>query len=143
MRLVDEVEISVLITRYVDEVDPDGYLVNADQLIEDELLSPYAFIQIVAGDVDPTIGQFDYVYLNGEETQIGIMSGARLDFRPFTFFFDVRELRFPDGSVDASGQLIPAENTIVIDIDAKGRTIIHASRITRRHSLRWSDYLTC
>lgn len=114
----DEVEISVLITRYVGEVDAEGYLLDADDLIEEERLSPYAFIQLVAGDIDPTVGQFDYVFLNGTETQVGTMSGAPLDFRPFTFFFDVRELRFPDGSVDAMGRLIPVENTIVIDIDA-------------------------
>ncbi len=114
----DEVEISVFVSRYIDEVNAEGRLVNADQLIEENLLSPYAFIQLVAGDVDPTIGQFDYAYLNGTETQVGILSGVPLDFRPFTFFFDVRELRFPDGSVDANGYLIPAENTIVVDIDA-------------------------
>lgn len=114
------VEITVEIDRYVGEVDAEGYLLYPDDLIETGALSPYAFVQIAAGDVNEGIGQYDYVYLNDPELAepIGIMAGVANEFRLFTYFLDVRKLKFPDGTLDENDELIPAENTVYIDIDA-------------------------
>lgn len=114
----DEIEISFPITRRFGDTDAEGRLLDPDALIEADLLPPYAYVQIAAGDVDNSINQYDYVYLNGETQPVGIMTGEGGKFRLYTFFFDIRNLRFPSGAKDAEGDLVPRENVVVIDVDA-------------------------
>lgn len=117
----NRVDINVVVDRYVGPVDANGYLVDADGLIDAGAVEPYVSLQIYAG-VDRDLQKYDYVYLNDPSlaTPVGIMSKAawqtQSQVRLFTFMVDVRKVKFP--RLDGSGSVVPAVNTVSVDIDA-------------------------
>lgn len=125
---------NIEIDRVVGRVDTEGYLIDADKLIQNGLLSDKAHLQLLVYDVDEdyagsdVVREIDRVYLNGHF--IGTLSGANDTWSVTRFDFDIRYLKFARSSCVEYGGATKqdylsachsaptvAQNEIRIDID--------------------------
>ena len=119
----DEVEITIKTTRYVGEVDGDGYLMNLagpDGLIERKMVPENLILLIQAGDVDRTINQVDVVYFNPDDFPdiiAHLQTTGPQEWAITTIQIPIERVRFPADPSDG-GTVVPRENVIRIDIDA-------------------------
>lgn len=111
--------IEVKIDRYVGEVDGNGHLLNVDELIANNVVSPKATIRLPAWDIDLYGGggvyqpEHDRIFFNGED--LGLLTGDNGIWKMNEFEVDISKLKFPS----RSGNGRPAEvvNEIRINID--------------------------
>lgn len=114
---------SIGVTRHLGELNPDGTLKYAKELVDAGRLSPKAKLVMPAYDVDSAaVGtqtrrpERDKVLFNGVE--IGQLTGTNEAWTLNTFEVDINKVRFaPRAAVGSEPQ--PAENEVVIQIDTE------------------------
>lgn len=112
----------IAIDRYVGEVDGNGYLADAQMLIDNKVVSPKARLVMPAFDVDssaspppPYAPEIDKVYLNGKLLP-KILTGSNNTWIMNEFEVDVRDVKFPSRGTPGN-KPTGAKNTVRIDID--------------------------
>jgi pimeloyl-ACP methyl ester carboxylesterase len=109
------------VTRHVGELNDDGTLKYADELISAGLLSPTATLMMAAYDIDANpqnttnrLPEVDRVFFNGED--LGVLKGTNNAWTINTFEVDIRKVRFP--ARGPTGETpTPAGNQVWISID--------------------------
>lgn len=114
-------EFDIEITRHAGELNPDGTLRDAAQLIADGLLSSEATLTMPGFDVDsravlppPDQPERDRVLFNGEE--IGFLDGENGLWKLNTFQVDIRKVKFAARGAPGTTPT-GARNHVVIHID--------------------------
>ncbi|MCO5204717.1 MAG: hypothetical protein M9928_06785 [Anaerolineae bacterium] len=116
-------EIELNVTRYVGEVDGDGYLVNPNQLINDGILAPTITVMMPAYDIDyvspdPDIPpERDLVQFN--TSSLGFLTGSNNVWKLNTFQIPIDEIKFPEAA-PRNASITPRTNLITVDIDILG-----------------------
>lgn len=116
--LVFDIEVD----RFVGDVDGNGFLLDAQTLISNKVVSPKARLIMPAFDVDsgaappaPFAPEIDKVFLNGEELS-KILTGVNNTWIMNEFEVDIRDVKFP--ARGAPGQKpAGARNEVRIQID--------------------------
>lgn len=112
--------INVPVNRVVGEVNSDGALQTPQELIDNQVVSEYATVKIMAYDVDHEGGDPQYrperdkVYLNGEE--IGYLEGSDKEWREQTLSVPIRLLHFGRKS-NSGGPSLYSDNELKIEVD--------------------------
>lgn len=144
--------IDVPIRRYVGKTDANGYLLNANSLIANGIVSKTASIFMPVFDIDdqPFINDFfdcdsdgivddmlthevDEVFLNGEK--IGTLKGDSLVWYLNDFAVDISKIKFPS---------VPGEtaiNQFRIDIDVANQDVVLSSGAVGCGLWHWLEYL--
>lgn len=124
----------IQVNRVMGRLDANGYLLDADKLIANGVISQKAHLQLLVWDIDEDytgsgkVREIDKVYINDQ--YIGTLSGANETWSVTRLDFDIRYVKFARSTCretgDSQGQQqldtchsapIPAQNTIRIDID--------------------------
>jgi triacylglycerol lipase len=111
---------TIEIKRFIGELNSDGTLKNADELIGAGLVSPKVKLIMPGFDVDSSAAvsgiapEVDRVYFNGEP--VGILEGVNGDWFLNSFEIDIRKVKFAEAGTDG-GEPTGGVNEIRIDID--------------------------
>ena len=111
---------TIEIKRFIGELNSDGTLKNADELIAAGLLSPKVKLIMPGFDVDSsavvsgTAPEVDRVSFNGQ--QVGILEGVNNDWFLNSFEIDIHKVKFAEAGTDG-GEPTGGVNEIKIDID--------------------------
>jgi hypothetical protein len=108
-----QIEIAIPVTRVVGEVDANGNLIQAQQLIKSGLLSPTASLKMPIYDVDLP-KEIDEVWFNG--IHLGHSLGGDGIWELNRLEIPIELVKFPQRN-PAGTPLQPAINTIIIQID--------------------------
>lgn len=114
-------EFDIEITRHVGELNGDGTLAKAAELVDAGLLSEFATLIIPGFDVDanasppaPFVAEMDRVLWNGEE--IGFLTGENNAWKLSSFEIPINKVKFaPRGAIGSEPP--PAMNRVTIEID--------------------------
>src|SRR5690606_38456373 len=109
--------ISLPVTRAVGEVDAEGYLVDAQALIDAQVIPAYLTLRLPAYDVDIFGGpppERDEIFFNG--TSVGFLTGNDDIWVLNQFQVDIRKVKFP-APVPGGGPVTPRINTIQVYVD--------------------------
>jgi hypothetical protein len=108
-----QIEIAIPITRVVGEVNANGNLIQAQQLIESGLLSPTASLTIPNYDTDLP-KEINEVWFNG--IHLGHLMGEDGIWESNRFEIPIEHVKFPQRNLDGTPPQ-PAINTVIIQID--------------------------
>jgi hypothetical protein len=108
--------ISIVIDKFVGDVDANGYLVNPAPLISAGIIPAKVDIILPAYDIDynGSPPARDQILLNGQD--LGLLTGDNNIWKLNTFGVDIQKIKFPSRP-SAGGTVTPAINKVQINID--------------------------
>jgi len=123
------IEFDIEVTRYVGEVDSEGYLINSGDLIIDGVVSGTAKLRMPVWDVDYDLSgrtqliadgvkpERDRIYFNGYDISPFYLQGDDNTWKQNEFTIPIDYVKFPARVTSPTGTPVPAKNRITIYID--------------------------